>query len=105
MCVISTSVLEILVTIPYAKINEIMPQSQYNDAEKGGFFVGFVREVPPYNSKHCKSIKGIFAFLTCRAKTTFFYIAKQKISSDPNTIKVFVVRVYFDLGEKSRHHA
>ena len=25
--------------------NEIMPQSQYIDAEKGGFFVGFVREV------------------------------------------------------------
>ena len=85
--------------------NEIMPQSQYNDAEKGGFFVCFVREVPPYNSKHCKNIKGIFAFLTCRAKTTFFNTAKQKISSDPNTIKVFVVRVYFDLGEKSRHHA
>jgi hypothetical protein len=23
----------------------LMPQSQYNDAEKGGFFVGFVRVV------------------------------------------------------------
>ena len=79
--------------------NEIMPQSQYNDAEKGGFFVGFVREVPPYNSKHCKSIKGIFAFLTCRAKTTFFNTAKQKISSDPNTIKVSVVRYALIWGE------
>ena len=73
------------------KVNIIMQK-------KGDFLLVLYEKYPLTISKHCKSIKGIFAFLTCRAKTTFFNTAKQKISSDPNTIKVSVVRVRFDLG-------
>ena len=70
--------------------------------KKGDLFVGFVRVVFLTSLQQQTLLKyhRNLCFPNLQSKDYIFNIAKQKISSDPNTIKVSVVRVYFDLGRK-----